>query len=65
MCEWLLNFTIGGCIVERDESTLVLSIDISPIFEEVFGHLQVVVASCQVEGGTVATLESKRKKGSL
>ncbi len=51
--------------MERDESTLVLSIDISPIFEEVFGHLQVVVASCQVEGGTVATLESKRKKGSL
>ncbi|MPC17674.1 hypothetical protein E2C01_010538 [Portunus trituberculatus] len=41
---------------ERSHTDLILSIDISTILQEVFGHLQIVVASCQVQRGGVAAL---------
>ncbi len=49
--------------MKRDEPSLVLSIDIRPVFQEVLDHLQIVVAGGKVEGGTVATLESRRIRG--
>jgi hypothetical protein len=42
--------------VQGDKSSLVLSVNVCPIFEKKFGDLQVVVAGGQVEWGTVSSL---------
>ena len=42
--------------MQRDEPPLVLGIDVGPLLDQPLGHLHVVVACRQVEGGGVATL---------
>ena len=36
---------IGGSVVQGDEASFVLRIDVSPMLQEILRHLQVVVAS--------------------
>ncbi len=45
--------TVGACIVQRNQTTLVLGVDITTMFNHQFYHPYTVVPRCQVEGGAL------------
>ena len=39
-----MSYPVGGSVVQGDESSLVLGVDVGSVLQEILGHLQVVVA---------------------
>lgn len=47
---------VGGSIVKRNEPALVLCVDVRPVLQEVFSHIQIIIAGRQVEWSRIPPL---------